>query len=402
MNYIFRAVNEIINDGSITSISALTAKATSSSWNSTILQYLDTTNSVILRTGTGVTGLTSNTASHYAKSTTSTTGSDDHDWTVQFSVYDNTATKYYVQHKNTTINSLSTTCTMGTTITGTFASNEDVTVAPNSGTSIGSLLNVGGTASVIQPTPSSDSGNFTVVRAFFLYITDTCMVWGASCSAATIATGFQGNYSNSTYWIGPFIYSQYDRFDYHNTDTNGVIPLLFTNIYSNTYGFGWSSQVWGIENSMFGSVPKQSQFRVLNLINAFPNTSTTYPMVVAPSVNWGIGSRFNDYSALTTQTSGATATFTAATLGQSLFLNPYVRYPSVDLKEATFAMLPISWRHLYYYNTGGGDASSRGGWYLFNGDYFPGDEFTYNNKTYIILPTWSGYSNRLGIAIPKE
>ena len=35
-------------------------------------------------------------------------------------------------------------------------------------------------------------------------------------------------------------------------------------------------------------------------------------------------------------------------------------------------------------------------------DYFPGDEFTYSGKTYKILPTWSGYSQRVGIAIPKE
>ena len=50
----------------------------------------------------------------------------------------------------------------------------------------------------------------------------------------------------------------------------------------------------------------------------------------------------------------------------------------------------------------GGNISDIGDFYLFNGDYFPGDEFSYNNRTYVIFPVGLGYTTRLGLAIPKE
>jgi len=124
-------------------------------------------------------------------------------------------------------------------------------------------------------------------------------------------------------------------------------------------------------------------------------------MILQPYVTWGIGTRYNEFTALTTVSAGSISTITTAAQGAAIFKTVHTRYPSSDLKTQTFGMLPISWRHSYY-NNSGGDASTQGGWYLFNGDYYPGDEFSFNGKTYKILPTFSGYTDRVGIAIPKE
>ena len=151
---------------------------------------------------------------------------------------------------------------------------------------------------------------------------------------------------------------------------------------------------------LFTSNTTACAYRVFNLINSYPTTGASYPIVTQPMVNWGVGSRYTDYVALTTTTNGS-ITLVNPTYGAVIFTTVSTRFPSADLKTQTYGMLPVSWRHLYYYNAGG-DASAKGGWYCFNGDYYPSDEFSYSGKTYKILPTWTGYSNRVGIAIPKE
>ena len=139
----------------------------------------------------------------------------------------------------------------------------------------------------------------------------------------------------------------------------------------------------------------------MNCVNAYPTTGSSFPIVVTPTVNWGIGSRYSDTAALNTKDNGAVTTITGVTYGAAIFNTVSTRYPSADLKTQTYGMLPLTWRHLYYYNAGG-DASAQGNFYIFNGDYFPGDEYSYGGKTYKIIPTFIGYSQRVGIAIPKE
>ena len=79
----------------------------------------------------------------------------------------------------------------------------------------------------------------------------------------------------------------------------------------------------------------------------------------------------------------------------------YYRYPSTDLSEIGFAMHPMQVRASAY-GYAGGSMTEVSGFYLFNGDYFPGDEFTYNNKLYHIIPIFEGYTHRVGVAVPKE
>lgn len=408
LNYIFRVVNEIINTTGITSVATLQSTATSASWHATLLQNLDATNSEIIRTGSGTTGLTTaKTVSHYCKNGTSASYTDEHAWTVEFSRYDDNTKKYYVQHINTAgaANNVSAVKIADGLSSGTLSGTTAMapTQAPLATTSVGGIptFNSSTYTQTASTYIANDTSGFTKVRSFFMYISDFGMVWCAT-SATTYNVGFGNTYSDSTKFIGPFIYSQYTRFDYHNTNANGITPLLFTNPGRGTgYGFGASTNDWtAVENTQYATNATACAFRVFNLINAYPSTSASFPVVTQPMVNWGIGSRYTDYAGLTGTQNGANVLATA-TYGAVIFTTVGTRFPSADLKSQAYGMLPVSWRNLYYYNAGG-DASAKAGWYCFNGDYYPGDEFSYGGKTYKILPTWTGYSNRVGIAIPKE
>ena len=405
LNHCFRIVNEIINTSAITSIATL--QSNSSSWWSTLLSGLDTTNSEIIRTGTGVTGLTSNTVSRFAKNGSGTTYTDEHAWTLEFSRYDDTTKKYYVQHVGSTEGSYLSTVRLADGLSsGTLSSLTSMAIAQ-----AGTVNTTNGTVptfnSSLYTTPSSSAaGNgtgFSTVRSFFAYISDTALVWCASTTTnTTYNIGFGNTYSDSSKFIGPFIFSQYTRFDYTNTNNNGITPLMFTNMSrGNGIGFGGATADWtSVENTQYNTTSNAIAFRVFNLVNSYPTTGASFPVISQPYVNWGVGSRYSDYAGLTASANGG-ATLANPTYGPVIFTTVSTRFPSADLKSQTFGMLPVSWRHLYYYNAGG-DASAKGGWYVFNGDYFPGDEFSYGGKTYKILPTWTGYSNRVGIAIPKE
>ena len=89
----FRVLNEIINDSSLTSISAIQSKVTSASWSGDLTTNIDWTNSQIVRTGSGTTALTSNTASHIARPA-ATAGSDAFEFVLKQKVYD-ASTVYY-------------------------------------------------------------------------------------------------------------------------------------------------------------------------------------------------------------------------------------------------------------------------------------------------------------------
>ena len=397
IGYVFRAVNEIINNSAITSIATLTSNSTT--WHSSILSNLDTANSEIIRTGTGTTALTTSlTKSHFSK--IGTNGyADGWEWTVEFSVYDNTSTKYYVQHASPE-NSTAFTAKVGTVSSAAINSTQyPVTVDPTNTTTTGTSLSLTGYA--LSGAQYSSSSTGSLVRTFIMYITDKCMIFATS-NTATNNVGFGNTYSNSNYYNGPWIFSQYTRFDYHNTNANGIVPMMFTNISRAAgAGFGQSANDWDNVDNVMATAQTSQTMRVLNLVSAHPQAGASWPIITTPTVNWGCASRFNDEGALTTTTATSATVYAGVTYGAALYKTVSTRFVSADLKTQAFGMLPMTWRHLYYYNNGG-DASAQGGFYVFNGDYYPGDEFTYSTKTYKILPTWTGYSNRIGIAIPKE
>lgn len=404
LNHIYRIVNEIINQPAIANVATLQSTATSQSWWATLLTGFDANTSEIIRTGTGTTGLTSNTVSRYARNGTGPSVDDQHAWTLEFSNYDDNTKKYYIQFVNASENSfISGVRTANGLSSGTLSSltSQDKTLIGTSITTPGSIPSFNNSLAS-APTNSQGQGTsgFTTVRTFFMYLSDNALVWCAT-HGTTYNVGFGNTYSLSTAYTGPFIYSQYNRFDYTNTSATNITPLLFTN-WSRGIGIGFGGIAdWGtVENTQYNTTSNAIAFRVFNLYNSYPSTTASFPMILQPYVSWGVGSRYSQDSALTATSAGG-ATLTSPAYAPVIFTTASTRYPSADLKSQTFGMLPVSWRNSYYYNAGG-DASTQGGWYVFNGDYYPGDEFSFGGKTYKILPTWSGYTARVGIAVPKE
>ena len=261
--------------------------------------------------------------------------------------------------------------------------------------------------------PAGNSGNQDV-RTFWAYLTNECFIWCAT-HATSYNLGFGGSsdYSLGSKFSGPFIFSQYTRFDYHNISSNGIVPLMFTNFRGNYNGFGFGRagtafSDWDNIDNVNGTTKTIQAFRVFNLISALPKIGNSWPVTNFPIVNWGTGNRFNDIAALTAEAAASTAALNGTTYGKVIFTEAVVRFPSPDLKDTGFAMLPLRWRNSYLGNYGGGNASAQGKFYIFNGDYYPGDEFVYDAgdstlpKTYMIWPNWRGFTNRVGLAIPKE
>jgi hypothetical protein len=399
---VFRLVNEIINQPGITSAGTLSTYLTANNADATVIAGYDPLNSTIIRT----VGL-STAKSHYARGAASTNGNYFR-WTVEFQAHDSTR-KYYIQHVNEST-TLTAIARIGDTLTGGTMSSSQmaISVANSAGTPDGTTLTVtGSTGTKVEAGPASciaDSTNAALIRSFWMHISDNGMIW-ATTNTTTTNLGFGSTYNNPGTYSGPWIYGQYARDDYFNTDANTVFPLMYTNLARTTgKGFGGETSDWvGSHNSMAGypTYTTTHPFKVVNLVSAHPQSGSSWPIIDFPVVNWGVSNRFDETYGLTQASSPNTNTESTITFTAAIFTAVNTRYPSADLKAVGFAMLPITWRHTYYGNTGG-NMSEKSGYYLFNGDYFPGDQFTYGGKTYVIFSTYVGYVDRVGIAVPME
>jgi hypothetical protein len=146
-------------------------------------------------------------------------------------------------------------------------------------------------------------------------------------------------------------------------------------------------------------------FVVVNLYNQLSAQSSSFPLVSYPQVTWGVNGRYNEFAALTGSANAGNGSTDltnsrGSTYGVGVNTTASARYPTANLASTGFAMLPISWRHTVY-GCFGGSLSDQSGIYIFNGDYSPGDEFIYNNQVYAIWPLYTGYTDRVGVAVPK-
>lgn len=396
---VFRIANEVINQSSITDSTSLNTYLNTNA-DATVKTGFDVNNSTVIKTAT-----LSTAKSHYARGSASTSSitANYHIWTTEFQSFDSTR-KYYVQQYNATSSAGQSTTKLASSITGgTMASSQLPIGSSDIAGTDGTTLTVGGTTETGSQLTASSTSGYTTVRTFWLQINDNGMIW-ATTNAASSNLGFNNTYSDATKFTGPWIFGQYARHDYHNTDANGIIPLMYTSLTRGTgQGFGAVVADWeGAHNAMATSPSYiTTPFRVFNLINAHPQAGTSWPAVTFQGVNWGVGQRFDDVWGLTASAQGAVTGSTGSTYGAAIFETVSTRYPSADLKSQGYAMQPICWRHTYYGCTGG-NMTAKAGYYLFNGDYYPGDQFSYGGKTYVILPTYAGYANRVGIAVPME
>lgn len=390
----FRVLNEIINDATLTSVSAVTSKATSASWNADLTANIDWANMQLYRTGTGTTALTSNTASHIARPA-ATAGSDAFEFVLKQKVYD-ASTLYYTSLGVATTGA-ALTATNGTALGNAFSSSGwDVTTATTQSTAQGTLLNVtAGYTSMTQV--SANTQNYTM----WVFLTDNTFLYAFNNSSAGYSImgypSLSGLQTTAT-WIGPYQFSQYTRRDYWNTDANGFIPIIFCNSQRASVAFGNVATDWTAAKNSVSTTTTENPYAVYNIAEILPTNGTAWTKTTWSQVLWGVGNRYSD---IIMTASASTATANVQCYGA--YINTTSQYrvllPSLDGKRG-YALLPLTWKRNGML---GGNVTDKSGYYLFNGDYFPGDEFTYGGKTYHILPgNGVCQANRLGWAIPKE
>jgi hypothetical protein len=409
-HHIKQILNAIINDPAINSVGALTTAA--ASWNTAITASIDYSTTEIIRTVEPTT-----VKSHMADNSASLANPV---WTLEFQAYDAPTRKYYISFDSTTnatgvSNNSTTRIRIGDTIlSGSMSSGQstmsvDLNTAANtsgtpvilSGTAPAQLFV--GNATLANNNQYESGANHDNIRTFWMYLTNDCLIV-AHTGAASSNLGFNASYTNSVNYTGPYIFSQYTRYDYHNSNANGVIPLMFTNTRrggpESGFGVGQSGTAdWArIENV---NVDIDCAFRVFNMVDAHVQVGSSWPLVSFPQVHWGSGSRNTEQVALTGLSSVDTSGATSGQWGRLIHTTVGTRYPSNDLRTVGYGMLPLKWSNSWRGNRGG-NATTRGGFYIFNGDYFPGDTFIHNNKTYIVWPTYRGFTERVGIAVPKE
>jgi hypothetical protein len=401
---VFRTINEIINTSSINSISALTAAATAGSWDATLTSNLNVANSEIIRDNDLY-----YTKSHYA----GTNSTKLYTFTIEHSVFDNTDRKFYTQFSNATASTLQILHQMGTTISGGTISSTKMgpNVADSSAVATGVALTLGGTTSGTANTLCAAGTGGDDVFTFWMYITDTCMIWAINNNAAA-PVGWPGSYSLATSLAGPFIMSQYTRDDYWNADTTDYntpvfYPVALSNYRGAGVGFGSSGIDIASASATTGNTPmyvtadaSACPLKVLNMIDTSPSTATTAPTVLTNQrVCLTIDGLSQGHRALAAESNVTTAgTFSSRVLLN--VANAGYKIPDATLTIPVYGHHDIGWE-MSLYCAFGGSLSQQGGFYLFNGDYTPGDEYYVSGTTYSIWPLYGGSATRMGLSIPK-
>ena len=391
-----RILADIINTSSVTSVSALQSRFTSASYAATLTANFDATNSTIIRTVSPA-----NTISHVSCS--SAIADNRLVFTLEQPVYDAPSSKIYTRIDLP--GGGATTCffDIGTAITGGTISSSGIqlTVAENNASTHGTALTLGGNNYGNINTVLGSGAGFTNIRTFWAYVTDKCFFWAVT-NGTSYNVGWGTSYSNSNIQGGPFFQTQYTRFDYHNLDSNGIYPVLWTSQRNAGIGYGTNNDLTTVQNLYFNSNSTTLPLRVNSIVSALPQVGTAWPRIYNQAVHATIAGRTSAHFALNViQTIGTTSSAILPTYAGSYSSVTNNRYPSADLTSTGFGLMPFGWEATAYGNYGG-NASDQSGVYIFNGEYVPGDTFVYNGKTYMIWPMYNGNVSRVGFAVPME
>lgn len=396
---VFRILAEIIAQPTYTSVSAMTTGATANGWAADLLQFFDAGTSYIYRT-TDTTGV----VSHISRSV-ATASNVPFELAIEFPTHDASGRKQYCNLRSiTTTSPYTMTEQFGSTLNaGTPMSSSQWAISSSTtqSASQGTAISFGANATTARTLASSSATS--PVYTLWAYITPSSFVWSMILSPGAFQpSGWHGTnsyYSNNTNTAGS-VYSQYKRYDYWNTDSNNVIPFVYMNPSSSyLLPFATTGEL-GITNPN-SSTATECTFFFYNYINATPGTGTSFPVAYAIRGAIGVGTRYADTFSLTSS-AGSAVNATDACYGAVLNTSTVqTRIPSSNLLTKGFSILPLTIRNMNI-SMLGGNISDIGDFYLFNGDYFPGDEFSYNNRTFVIFPVGLGYTTRLGLAIPKE
>lgn len=391
-----RILADIINTSSVTSVSALQSRFTSAAYSATLTANFDATNSTIIRTVSPA-----NTISHVSHNSALADGRIV--FTLEQPVYDAPSSKIYTRIDCPGAGATSCFFDIGTAITGGTISSSGIalTVSESNVSTNGTQLTLGGNNYGNITTVLSGGAGYNNIRTFWAYVTDKCFFWAVT-NGNSYNVGWGTSYSNSNIQGGPFFQTQYTRFDYHNLDSNGIYPVLWTNQRAAGIGYGTNNDLTTVQNLYFTSNTTTLPLRVHSIVSALPQVGTAWPRIYNQPVHATMAGRTSAMYALNyAQTIGAVATATAPTYAGSFSSVVNNRYPSADLTSTGFGLMPFGWEATSYGNYGG-NASDQSGVYIFNGEYVPGDTFTYNNKIYMIWPMYNGNVSRVGFAVPME
>jgi hypothetical protein len=458
INTVFRTIVDIVNTPSVTSVAALRTRATAAGYHSSILNLLDDSNSEIIRTvsptrvqahvssgntnrdrftfrfpvhdagavftgsiaGTTltVTAVTSGVLSVgqeiVVAGVTAGTRITAHlsgvrggvgTYTVSASqtVSSQSMTSerpYYIQY-NGPDTTPAATFNIGDSVTGgTMASDQLLFSIQEGGAAGGTTLTLG---NGYTPTPTTIATGSTApanaIRTFWMHITDKGMIW-CTTNSTTYSNGWGPTYGNALLQSGPWMIGQYTRYDHFNTDDTGVIPVMFTVPRASGTGFGRSSDYTSVNNPNFATDNASVPFEVYNMIQAEPQAGSSWPTVYFPNVAYTINGQTNGVYVMNVR--GALSTGAGAgQYGKAITTAAAERYASGNLLSTGFGLFPIGWEFLFFGNHGG-NMSDQTGFYIFNGDYQPGDTFGLNGKVYMVWPLFNGFADRVGIAVPKE
>lgn len=283
------------------------------------------------------------------------------------------------------------------------------------------------------------SQNFTSTssvqtRCIFCYITDKAFVVSLpGWVSGNISTGWPNTYTASWYNNSNFFTSQYTRLDAWNTNSNGVIPVAWTcprpdysintttttltyndsnrkggNFGAVTYDYTGIASLGVATNGLFDNT--HLPIRVYNIPYISPtNSAYAVFLYTNKNVSHGIANRYNEIFAIQTSNGPATGTPSAVNGSSSVLANfllgtASTALPNSTLSSRAFPLFPLTWIRSSWGILGGGNISEQGGFYIFLGDYTPGDELTYNSVTYSLWPTQgdSPSNSRLALAVPKN
>lgn len=456
INTIFRTIVDIVNTPSVTSIAALRTRETAASYHSSILANFDDSNSEIIRTVSPT-----RVQAHAYKPATAT----HYKTTFRFPVHDAGAEfTGSIAGTTLTVSAVASGAlsvghdivvagvTEGTRVTaslggqggvGTYAVSTSQTVSSQAMTSerpyylqfsnaattvgmnfgIGDSITGGTMASSQLPmsnqenqavaggtdlilgnnytfTPvvmaTANSAPATAVRTLWMYITDEGMIWSTT-NSTSYSNGWGTTYNNALLQSGPWIFGQYTRFDNFNNDLNGIIPVMFTVPRATGTGYGRQTDYTAVNQPNLGPAASPTvaaiiPFKIYNMIQALPQIGGTWPVTYFPNVGYTIRGESNGRRQLHTA---------SGSIGKVVSTTAVERYPNADLTATGFALMPLGWEHFTRGNHGG-NMSDQTGFYIFNGEYQPGDTFGLNGKVYTIWPIFHGFTDRIGIAIPKE
>jgi len=395
---VFRILAEIINQPTYTSIAAMQAGATATSWASDLLLNFDAATSYIYRTidTTGV-------VSHIARGSQASS-QVPFEFILEFPTYDASSVKQYYKITSTsTTASYSFSEQVGNAIASPMSGSQwAISSATAQSAAQGTTINFTG-AGASTGRALGTSSTTSPVYTLWAYVTPYSFVWHAVQSPGGFQpsgwSGINSYYGNQANSSGS-VYSQYKRYDYWNTSANNILPFVYMNPNLSYYLPFTSTAELGITNPN-SATASECTFYFHSYINATPGTGTIFPVAYGIRGATGIGTRYADTTALTASNAAslnATDTCYGAVLNTSTV---QTRIPSSNLLSKGFSILPLTIRNMNI-SMLGGNISDIGDFYLFNGDYFPGDEFSYNNRTFVIFPVGLGYTTRLGLAIPKE